>query len=207
MVLLPRSVQPLHIFEPRYRRLLTDCLTGDGRFGIICRTPDIAEREIAPGTAGCIAHVDSTQSLPDGRSNILVSGGQRFTLERFVQDDAPYHVAEVTLFDDVEEHEAGTEALAVRLRELFLRVGRAARQIQDDTTPLPELPSTPAEVSFAIGQYIDLDVTDKQRLLASTSPSQRLRQLEDALAAVVESIEKRARIHARAKSNGHGAGQ
>jgi len=205
LVLLPGAVQPLHIFEPRYRQLLGDCLAGSRSFGIICRTPDVAERELPAGTAGCVAHVDTVQALPDGRSNIMVTGQTRFTLEQFVEDGAPYHVALVTPFDDADESEEAMVPLADRLRALFARVGRSARTIQDDTTPLPELPAAPSALSFAIGQYIDLDLEAKQRLLATTSPHDRLRQLDRVLAPIVESVEHRARIHTRAKQNGHGS--
>jgi ATP-dependent Lon protease len=204
LVLLPRAVQPLHIFEPRYRQLLRDCLDGSREFGIICRTPEVAEHEIPPGTAGCVAHIESAQSLPDGRSNVMVVGTRRFTLDHFLDDPAPYLVGEVRTFGDEDEPDAGMRDLAARLRELFARVGRSARAIQDDTTPLPELPESPSDLSFAIGQFLDLDLSDKQRLLASRSPLGRLRQLDEVLAPVVESVEQRARIHTRARGNGHG---
>ena len=205
LVLLPQAAQPLHIFEPRYRQLVRDCISEQRDFGVICRTPDVAEREIAPGTAGCMARIESAQPLPDGRSNIVVRGGDRFHLERFIEDTAPYHVALVSPFEDASESSEEMVALADRLRALFGRVGRSARTIHDDATPLPELPESPAALSFAIGHHIDLDLGEKQRLLASPSPHDRLRQLDEALAPIVESVEHRARIHARAKTNGHGS--
>ncbi|MEP7380259.1 MAG: LON peptidase substrate-binding domain-containing protein [Gemmatimonadota bacterium] len=205
LVLLPRAVQPLHIFEPRYRQLLVDALAGTREFGIICRSPDVAEREIPSGAAGCVAHIDSAKSLPDGRSNVLVSGTVRFTLDDFVEDPAPYHVAQVELFGDAPEAVEVLAPVAERLRHLFERVGRSTRTMQDDATPLPTLPESAAELSFAIATHIDLDLADKQRLLAARSPLDRLRQLEDALAPIVESIEQRSRVHARARTNGHGA--
>jgi Lon protease-like protein len=204
LVLLPRAPQALHIFEPRYRQLLADCLDGVREFGIICRTPDVGEREIAAGTAGCVARIESTQVLPDGRSNVLVKGTQRFILDTYLDDPAPYHVGLVEPFDDRPESLEGTESLAARLRALFERVGRSARTIQDDATPLPALPESPSDLSFAIAMHIDLELGDKQRLLASRSPVERLRQLEEALAPIVESIEERSRIHTRARTNGHG---
>lgn len=205
LVLLPRTPQPLHIFEPRYRRLLADCLDGDREFGIILRTPDVAEREIPPGTAGCVAHIESTQLLPDGRSNVLVTGRERFTLERFVDATVPYHVAEVEPFDDVEEPPVILLPLAHRVQEVFTRVGRAARVMQDQHMPLPELPDDPAALSFAVAEAVDLELADKQQLLASRSASDRLRRIDEILSAFVESVEQRAIVHERAKSNGHGS--
>jgi Lon protease-like protein len=205
LVLLPRAPQPLHIFEPRYRRLLADVLAGDREFGIIFRTPDIAEHAIPPGTAGCVAHIESAQELPDGRSNILVTGGDRFELRSFVDHDAPYLLGEVEPFEDDAESPSASGEAARRIREVFERVGRAARAMQDDATPLPDLPDDPALLSFAIAQHVDLDLRDKQLLLASRSPLGRLRHLDQILSPFVESVEMRALVHQRARSNGHGA--
>jgi len=89
LVLFPGTPLPLHIFEQRYRRLLADCLETDRRFGII-RLPDgMAELEIPPGTIGCIAEIVNAEPLPDGRSNIVVRGGERFAL---ADDPAPLPV-------------------------------------------------------------------------------------------------------------------
>ena len=204
LVLFPRAPLPLHIFEPRYRQMLADCMSGDRKFGIICRDEGVGEREIVPGTVGCVAHIETAQQLPDGRSNILVQGGERFTLERFVADAAPYHVAEIATIGDRAEPWNLLGPLSEQLRTLFERVGRSARTIADDAAPLPDLPDDPAHVSFAIAQYIDLDLAVKQRLLTSRSPSERLRELSDLLTSIVGSVELRAETHVRARGNGHG---
>jgi ATP-dependent Lon protease len=204
LVLFPRAPLPLHIFEPRYRRLLADCLTGDREFGIVCRPEGVEELEIPPGTAGCIARIEGAEELPDGRSNIVVVGLERFTLERILVDVAPYHVAEVSSLHDTPEAETTLSELADRLRALFLRVGSAARKIADDSAPLPELPPDPSSLSFAVAHHIDLKLTTKQQLLASRSAVERLRHLDELLSPVVESVEQRAVVHERARSNGHG---
>jgi Lon protease-like protein len=195
---------PLHIFEPRYRRLLADCLGRDREFGVICRAEHVAERDLVPGTAGCIARIESARELADGRSNILVAGTERFLFERFVADPAPYHVGEVTTIYDLPEPRQLLDPLAQRLTELFGRVGRSARAIADDASPLPDLPEDPADLSFAVAQYVDLELDVKQRLLSSQSPTDRLRQLTDLLEHVVGTVEQRAFIHVRARGNGHG---
>jgi Lon protease-like protein len=200
---------PLHIFEPRYRQLLADCLAGDREFGIIFRPEDVAERELAPGHVGCVARVETTQPLPDGRANVIVRGVERFALVRFVERDVPYHVAEVCDFGDAPEPLEGREpleALAGRVRRAFERVGRAAHALADESTSLPELPADPAQLSFTIASMIDLDATRRQRLLASRSATERLRDLDTLLTPAVATLELRAAVHARAKQNGRGPG-
>lgn len=172
---------------------------------MILRTSDVAERAIPPGTVGCVAFVESAQALPDGRSNLLVSGRERFRLQRFVDDEAPYHVGEVESFADTEEPVEASSGVAARVREIFQRVGRAARAMQDDTAPLPVLPDDPALLSFAVAQHVELELSDKQQLLASPSPSARLRRLDEILSAFVDAVELRAMVHERARGNGHGA--
>jgi hypothetical protein len=87
---------------------------------------------------------------------------------------------------------------------LFLRVGTAARSLNDDGDALPELPDDPALLAFAIAAVIDMDTGARQRLLASRSASARLRDVEMLMAPAVEALEARAVVHTRAKSNGHG---
>lgn len=206
VVLFPGAPLPLHIFEARYRRMLADCLSGDRRFGLIFRPDDVAERALPSGHVGCVARVESAEGLPDGRSNVLVVGEERFALERFVASDTPYHVALVAPFEDETSgaDEAEAAAVAERVRELFARVGRAARTLADEREALPPLPEDPGLLSFAVAGLIDLDAPRRQRILASRSPAGRLRDLESLLGAALGTLEQRAEVHARAKSNGHG---
>src|SRR3989442_14628653 len=119
IVLFPGTPQPLHIFEPRYRQLLADCLGGDRRFGVSYVAPtDEQEREHEPhpGDIGCVAVIQSAQELPDGRSNILTEGERRFVLREWCASDRPYRRARVEEFDDdpVDPAEAGALAAARR---------------------------------------------------------------------------------------------
>lgn len=204
LVLFPSVHLPLHIIEPRYRRMLADCLAGDREFGILYRPEGIAERDIPPGHVGCIARVERAEMLSDGRSNILVAGTARFALERFEDTGTPYHVGQVTDVTDAAESAVTLAPLAAVVRALFVRVGTAARSLADDGDALPDLPDDPALLGFAIAALIDMDIGARQRLLASRSPASRLRDVEMLLAPAVDSLESRAVVHVRAKSNGHG---
>ena len=96
IVLFPGAPQPLHIFEPRYRQLLQDCLAADRRFGIAYVAPDPApdaDPVPAAGEVGCVALIRSNQALPDGRSNILTVGERRFVLRGWISSTHPYRVA------------------------------------------------------------------------------------------------------------------
>ncbi len=204
MVLFPGGHLPLHIFEPRYRQMLADCLAGDRVFGVLFRPEGVREREIPAGHVGCVAQVERAETLPDGRANILVSGAHRFVLESFEESDRPYHVGVISDYDDTEESVLALAPVADRVRELFQRVGTAARTLADDADALPALPEDPALLAFAIAAVIDMDVNARQRLLTSRSPGGRLREIELLLAPAVESLEHRAAVHVRARGNGHG---
>jgi Lon protease-like protein len=205
LVLFPGVLLPLHIFEPRYQEMLADCLAGDRRFGIVFVPEDDTDGP-PRGAVGCIAVIQSSEALPDGRSNILVVGEDRFAIARLVVGVRPYLLGEVVIYGDLEEPAEPLGSLARQLREIFERVGRAARALADDRDPLPALPEDPAALSFTIASLIDLDPAGRQRLLASRSPLGRLRELDALLSPAVDTLESRAVIHTRAKTNGHGPG-
>jgi Lon protease-like protein len=207
LVLFPGAALPLHIFEPRYREMLADCRRADGRFGIVLATGG-PERELPRGTVGCVAEVQEVRALPDGRSNVVVEGIERFALEEFVEAPASYHVGAVSPYDDEPVPDpAALRAMDAEVRTLFARVARAARAIADDNEPLPGLPSDPALLSFRVASLVDLENGVRQRLLESRSATDRLREIEDLLSRAADGIEERAAVHVRARTNGHGPGQ
>jgi Lon protease-like protein len=201
VVLFPGTPLPLHIFEPRYRRMLADCLAADRKFGI---TPPGAEREQPdPGTVGCIAEVRVNQELPDGRSNIVVLGGSRFVVRRDLNEALPYHVAAVELFDDEAGSEPAHEAL-VRLGELFSRYHGLLRQLHDLEPEEVSLPENPAALSFHVSAAVECDPGVKQRLLSERRTARRVEALLLLIPILTSSVESGLRVHRRAHSNGRG---
>jgi ATP-dependent Lon protease len=201
VVLFPGTPLPLHIFEPRYRQMLADCLAGDRRFGI---TPTGAEREAPdPGTVGCTAEVRVNQELPDGRSNIVVLGGDRFVVSDLLDDPAPYHVAAVRTFDD----EPGSTPAAERadlLREIFTRYATLVRELSDVEPQAPDLPDEPLQLSFHVSAGVDVEPAIKQRLLVERSTARRVEALLVVLAAITKGVERALDVHRRAHTNGRG---
>jgi len=205
VVLLPGAVMPLHIFEPRYRRMLAECLAGDRRFGLIHLPEGVSEDALEPGTIGCVAIIEQTESLPDGRANISVAGGDRFRFLRYVPGGKSYRVGEVEPFEDEAESSEQLDELADQLRTAFQRAVEAARSLSDDSSNVPELPLEPARLAFRIGSLIDIDVATRQSLLNSRSPRERLTMLHGILDRAIDPLERRAETHRRAKRNGKAA--
>jgi Lon protease-like protein len=210
VVLFPGTPLPLHLFEPRYRQLLTDVEAGPRRFGIVTAIPGVGERDLPAGRVGCVAQLTDVDRLPDGRANIIVAGGPRFALQRFVADPAPYHVADVTWLADLPV--ASHVALAVLAEEVaanFRRVIRAVQEVNGITEALPTLPDDPALLPWSIGAMIDLDVDARYQLLADRDPASRLSRLDALLRKVLPDLELRGAMArgSRGESRGESRGR
>jgi Lon protease-like protein len=201
VVLFPGTPLPLHIFEPRYRRMLADCLEGDRRFGI---TPAGQEDAMPkPGTVGCIAEIRVNQELPDGRSNIIVLGGERFVLTKPMSDSAPYFVAMVQTFGEEPGSDPPGDS-ATRLREMFTGYYALLRQLNDVEPEDPTLPDDSLGLSFHVAAAIECDPGVKQRLLVGRSTSRRVEALLMLVPILTAAVESALRIHRRAHTNGRG---
>jgi len=201
VVLFPGTPLPLHIFEPRYRKLLADCLAGDRRFGIL--PPGKEQERPDPGTVGCVAEVRVNQELPDGRANVVVIGLGRFVLTRLVAQDEPYLVGLIRTFED----EPGTDPPAEtveRLRAQFLAYLTLFRQLNDVEPDEPSLPDQAMPLSFHVAAGVDCDAGVKQRLLIESSTARRCEALLLLLPVLTSGVESALRVHRRAHTNGRG---
>lgn len=196
VVLFPGTTMPLHIFEPRYRRLLADIRASDQRFVLLVSEPGVAERALPPGRLGCIAELIDVVMLPDGRANIVVRGIERVALQQFEDDDAPYHVARVVPIPDV----AGESpvALAVSADECatnFRRVAQAAHALANNAAPVPTLPDDTTQLAWTIAAMTDLDFAQRYTLLGEQRPGERIRQMDTVLRRALPDLELRAAMH------------
>ncbi|MFL5402069.1 MAG: LON peptidase substrate-binding domain-containing protein [Gemmatimonadales bacterium] len=201
VVLFPGTPLPLHIFEPRYKRMLADCLLADRRFGITPMRPGSEAPE--PGAVGCVAEIRVNQELPDGRSNIVVVGGSRFVLSRLLDESQPYLVALVQTFDDDSGTDPDTDE-AEALRELFGRYLAGLRELNDTMPEEPALPDDGAALSFHVAGAIECDLGVKQRLLGERSTVRRIKALMLLLPVLTSAVESGLKVHRQAHSNGKG---
>jgi len=131
-VLFPGAELPLHVFEPRYRELVADCLDGDGEFGVvlIARGSEVGGGDERFGV-GTVAHIVSASPLADGRWALLAVGTRRFAVEHWLDDD-PYPRAVVC--DMAGGPVPGDEA---RLEEATAAVRRVRTLLSELGSPAP----------------------------------------------------------------------
>jgi Lon protease-like protein len=168
-ILFPRSQLPLHIFEARYRSMVSDAVAGPGRIAMIQPLRDDDDNQAPLHAVGCVGEIGGVEELDDGRFNIVLVGTNRFRMFEEATSDEPYRLAEVDIaaFDDSEPEplamvqRAEVEREARRLGDaLGLAIDWAAVNGLDDEM-----------LVNAIAQVAPFDVGAKQALLeAPTLP-------------------------------------
>ncbi|HEV7759443.1 MAG TPA: LON peptidase substrate-binding domain-containing protein, partial [Acidimicrobiales bacterium] len=93
-VLVPGMLLPLHVFEPRYRQMLDDCLAGDRTFGVVLieRGSEVGGGDVRTGV-GTLARILQAEQAADGRWALMAVGARRIRIDRWLPDD-PYPRAE-----------------------------------------------------------------------------------------------------------------
>jgi Lon protease-like protein len=188
IVLLPTERVPLHIFEPRYRELIEECLEEDGEFGLIYADEE-GVREI-----GTLARVsDVLERFDDGRLNIVVEGGARFRVERLTRGRS-FITAEVESLEDeprdVEDH--ATARAAGAFRALAALAG-AETDPPDERSP---------RLSYELAAQVELAPDAKQDLLESRSEQERLELVAELLDLARQTLIAARELGERAKRNG-----
>lgn len=177
VVLFPGMPMPLHIFEPRYRRMVEDVQGGRRTIGMVLLRAgwekDYAGRP-AIYPVGCAGRLEQVEALADGRYNIVLRGLARF---RIAEEHAgePYRVASVEALPDAVGDTAGLESARARLLAAIGRAsdGPAVLVLQND------LPA-PAFVN-ALCQSLDLEPVERQSLLDCDSVEDRCGRLVEIL--------------------------
>ena len=205
IVLFPGTPQLLHIFEPRYRQMLADCLEADAPFGLSFVKPAEGQDPAPPpGTVGCLARVHESRLMPDGRSNILTVGGDRYVLQSYLDTDLPYRMALVETFDDDDLATPQLDELAALARAQFTKFVAGMQTLSDRPQETVTLESAPQAVSFQIAAALDLEGEVKQELLALRSTQDRLQRLLRVFRPLNEELGRRVAVHRRARGNGKG---
>ena len=189
IAVLPTELVPLHIFEPRYKAMIEQCLDSESEFGIVFSEPDAADADL-----GCAVEIaEVLERMDDGRLNIVCRGTR--PLRVVTRSNAlEYPAGEVEFLDDSpEEPDAGSGAEA--RRQFAELVERAT-----DLAPLGD--ELGAMSAYAMAARVDFSVDAKQGLLALRSENARLRLLSKLLRAVNKRLDQDELVAQRARMNG-----
>ena len=189
VVLFPGIPLPLHIFEPRYKEMIGECLAQHRMFGIV----RVVEQGLAE--VGCTAEIITVvKEYSDGRLDLVTEGRGRFEVVR-VNQERSFLQAEVLMIDD----EPGTpsravSARAVQLHSELLAIAGAKQDLS---------PADPALLSFYLAGSLPLDLDFKQRLLSLRSEPERLSLLISYFETIIPNLRRAAAARQTAGGNGN----
>jgi Lon protease-like protein len=190
VVLLPGIPLPLHIFEPRYREMIADCLERKETFGVV------RAREEGIANVGCTAEILTvTKRYDDGRMDIVTQGRERFEV-MLLNEERSYLQAEVMFLEDAPE-QATQEELAQALKlhnEILMLAGAVPENLSELQGML---------VSFHLAGSLPLDLDFKQQLLGMKSEPERLRTLISYFESILPKLRRTVHVRQKAGGNGH----
>jgi Lon protease-like protein len=188
LVALPGELVPLHIFEDRYKAMMSRCLEDESEFGIVWLADD-GLRDI-----GCAMVIEKVlDELEDGRLNILTRGTRPFrVLER--QAHLPYPAGVVEFVADRED--PPDPELSARAREAYADLVKRATDREPEEAELAELGA------YEMAATVDFGLEAKQGLLDLRSENARLRLVTRLFRAATKRLDFVDRAQARARSNG-----
>jgi Lon protease-like protein len=174
-VLFPGALLNLHIFEPRYKQMVSECLQGGEPFGVclIREGDEASDPDVMPYEIGTTAEIGDVTPLENGRYYISTFGRRRFRVERVVARE-PYLTVEVSyLPEESAEDESAIDVLLREIRAVFREYLRLVVEFSGIHADI-ELPENPVDASFLIGDALQVADSMKQRLLELSSTEQRL---------------------------------
>jgi len=179
LVLLPGVTLPLHIFEPRYKEMIAECLEQQKPFGVVRASPE------GVADIGCTAEIMSvTKKYDDGRMDIMARGLERFEVIQ-VNEDREFLQAEIALVEDGPE-KPPTEMVtqAVRLHAEIVKLAGTEPSGPDDHA---------SNLSFLLAGSLPLDLDFKQNLLSTLSEAKRLEAVVGYLEAILPGLRRAAK--------------
>ncbi|MFA5028581.1 MAG: LON peptidase substrate-binding domain-containing protein [Candidatus Methylomirabilota bacterium] len=208
VVLFPHTLLPLHIFEPRYRRMVEDVLAGDRRLAMaILRSGWEGEyygRPPVHPVAG-VGEVIQHERLPDGRFNILLRGTMRIGIMEELSDNKPYRVVRARPLPDRYPAE-GLEAFGGRLERLKVFYLRLLAEVQKGHEEIARIFSGVKDPGIIVDRIAAAAIADtdaRRQALELLEVDARLQLVQDHLVGVQSYLSDRNAAADRAPEREH----
>jgi len=190
-VLFPGMPLPLHIFEPRYREMISYCSEAEREFGVLLiREGSEVGSPATPFEVGTLAKIVGVDKLPDGRMNIVTVGTQRFHVVSISGDKRSYIVGDVEPFEDDDAEEPAAAELGDAVGQLLKRYSALVQAaLEQELTPL-QVPADPEDLSYLVGGTLRIQNRERQKLLETRSTIKRLELEKEILARESQTLEE-----------------
>lgn len=174
-VLFPGAALKLHVFEPRYKQMIGECLESGEAFGVVLirEGQEAGDPSVEPHQIGTMAEVVEVTQLPFGRLYLSTVGRSRFRIRQILSRD-PYLLVEIEPVPEPTGDLGELSDLRERVRDVFLQYLDLLAEFTGEK-PNVDLPADPAGVSYAVADTLQVADTLKQRLLEIDGAKQRLR--------------------------------
>lgn len=179
-VLFPHALAPLLIFEPKYRRMLADCLRSHRMFGIVLTGQGHPGAEEGVSLVGSAGLIRACVGREDGTSNLVLQGLSRVRIQKFLPE-SPYPRALIKPLADHHENPAVLRRQADRLVELCGRLDQQGNPLPESLATLLESERDPTRLSDLLTCALIKDPREQQEVLEMRRASDRLRHLCGAL--------------------------
>jgi uncharacterized protein len=173
-VLFPGATLPLHIFEDRYKEMITACIDERRPFGVLLIRKGFEVGDLAePFEVGTTAHIARVDELEEGKMNLLCLGGKRFRTVKVTNND-PYLTGEVEFLETTATDDPQAKELSDDAGSLFAEYVRLYLAMSNQWARSIEMPGEPDLLADFIGSRLGVDPKTKQRLLEELSTRTRL---------------------------------
>ena len=186
----PHTFLPLHVFEARYRALVTDALARDRRLAVVRLRPGFEERyegkpAVFPVTGG--GEIVNCERLANGRFNILMKGQWRLRIEAEVPSDTLYRIVRARRLDDAAPADDVSKVVA-RIRSSCRRLLEALERPVDVLDSALAVGQAPGAIADRVAAAFLPDPALRQSLLETLDVAERLRRVSTALDDLVNDL-------------------
>ena len=191
LTFFPHTMLPLHIFEARYRAMITDCLSRDRRLAVVGLLPGYeASYEGKPAVhAVCgVGRIVQWERLASGRFNLLLRGEGRVRIDRELPTDTLYRMVAATPLAETGADGAAVAVLSTRVKARCWQILSALGRSSEDLQTMMEGLDQPAELCDQVASALIPTPSTRQALLEELDVERRLERLVDALDALLSQI-------------------
>ena len=190
LVLLPGVPLPLHIFEPRYKEMIRECLDQKKHFGLV------RMHDETMATIGCTAEIIQVlKAYPDGRSDILTEGKRRFEVLQTNQERSFLQAEVFFLDDDTSTASSSDIQTALRLHDEIMQLAGAQPESRGEIDT--------NQLAYRLAGSLPFDPDFQQALLEMNVEADRMQAIISFFQRILPVLQRSARAKRKAGGNGH----